>query len=130
MYNLRTFFKKHISKKKNKRTSELLYATHLKAKSICFFWYDNVTLKNNIHTALGYVAIFPTCGVVLSVAPRSLFFSLVVSAVVFVGHQTPIAVLVRGLGVPSLTPFPRSCSAHAPGILVPNLRSRAFVVFC
>lgn len=87
-------------------------------------------LVQDIRTTLGYVAVLPPCVVVGGEAPRSLFPSPRVPAVVLVRHQASEVVLVRGLGIPSLAGLSGWRHAHSACVLVPDFRSCAFIVFC
>lgn len=87
-------------------------------------------LVQDIRTTLGYVAVLPPCVVVGGEAPRSLFPSPRVPAVVLVRHQASEVVLVRGLGIPSLAGLSGWRHAHSACVLVPDFRSCAFIIFC
>lgn len=87
-------------------------------------------LVQDIRTTRGYVAVLPPCVVVGGEAPRSLFPSPRVPAVVLVRHQASEVVLVRGLGIPSLAGLSGWRHAHSACVLVPDFRSCAFIVFC
>lgn len=87
-------------------------------------------LVQDIRTTLGYVAVLPSCVVVGGEAPRSLFPSPRVPAVVLVRHQASEVVLVRGLGIPSLAGLSGWRHAHSACVLVPDFRSCAFIIFC
>lgn len=87
-------------------------------------------LVQEIRTTRGYVAVLPPCVVVGGEAPRSLFPSPRVPAVVLVRHQASEVVLVRSLGIPSLAGLSGWWSAHSACVLVPYFRSCAFIIFC